>query len=181
MYFRNCGGNKPHVMGASNNVMGASNNVMGAYGNAPGVMGASTGKHPNNVMGASTGKNSNVMGASTGKNSHVMGAYSPSAVSPAQYGPSAVSPGQYGPTQTSPSQVAPAQVSPTQQYVNTNVSNTVIPVVHPSHTTNVNKHVNTFKHYFPHTQSVVNECYNQHLICGRPPHNPCCPPRHFGY
>ncbi|MGE7587676.1 CotD family spore coat protein [Peribacillus sp. NPDC101480] len=170
MYFRNCGGNKPHVMGASNNVMGASDNVMGAYGNAPGVMGASTGKHPNNVMGASTGKNSNVMGA-----------YSPSAVSPAQYGPSAVSPAQYGPTQTSPSQVAPAQVSPTQQFVNTNVSNTVIPVVHPSHTTNVNKHVNTYKHYFPHTQSVVNECYNQHLICGRPPQNPCCPPRHFGY
>ncbi|MEI2471637.1 CotD family spore coat protein, partial [Peribacillus frigoritolerans] len=111
------------------------------------------------------------MGASTGKNSNVMGAYSPSAVSPAQYGP----------TQTSPSQVAPAQVSPTQQYVNTNVSNTVIPVVHPSHTTNVNKHVNTFKHYFPHTQSVVNECYNQHLICGMPPQNPCCPPKHFGY
>lgn len=177
MYFRNCGGNKPNVMGVSNNVMGASsnvmgasNNVMGAYGKAPGVMGAFTGKHPNNVMGASTGKNSNVMGA-----------YSPSAVSPAQYGPSAVSPAQFGPTQTSPSQVAPAQVSPTQQHVNTNVSNTVIPVVHPSHTTTVNKHVNTFKHYFPHTQSVVNECYNQHLICGRPAHNPCCPPRHFGY
>ena len=162
MYFRNCGGNNP-------NVMGASNNVMGAYGNAPGV------------MGASTGKNSNVMGASTGKNPNVMGAYSPMAVSPAQYGPSAVSPAQYGPTQTSPTQVAPAQVSPTQQYVNTNVSNTVIPVVHPSHTTNVNKHVNTYKHYFPHTQSVVNECYNQHLICGRPMHNPCCPPKHFGY
>lgn len=159
MYFRNCGGNKPNVMGVSNNVMGTSN-VMGAHNN---VMGA----HNNNVMGASTGKkNSNVMGASD-----VMGAYSPSAVSPAQYGP----------TQTSPSQVAPAQVSPTQQYVNTNVSNTVIPVVHPSHTTNVNKHVNTFKHYFPHTQSVVNECYNQHLICGRPPQKPCCPPRHFGY
>ncbi|MCP1153791.1 CotD family spore coat protein [Peribacillus frigoritolerans] len=148
-----------NVMGASNNVMGAHNNVMGAHNN---VMGAH-----NNVMGASTGKkNSNVMGASD-----VMGAYSPSAVSPAQFGP----------TQTSPSQVAPAQVSPTQQYVNTNVSNTVIPVVHPSHTTNVNKHVNTYKHYFPHTQSVVNECYNQHLICGRPPHNPGCPPRHFGY
>lgn len=160
MYFRNCGGNKPHVMGASNNVMGAHSNVMGAHNNN--VMGA----HNNNVMGASTGKKSNVMGASD-----VMGAYSPTAVSPAQYGP----------TQTSPSQVAPAQVSPTQQYVNTNVSNTVIPVVHPSHTTNVNKHVNTYKHYFPHTQSVVNECYNQHLICGRPPQNPCCPPRHFGY
>jgi hypothetical protein len=167
MYFRNCGGNKPHVMGASNNVMGAHSNVMGAHNNVMGAHNNVMGAHNNNVMGASTGKkNSNVMGASD-----VMGAYSPTAVSPAQYGPA----------QTSPSQVAPAQVSPTQQYVNTNVSNTVIPVVHPSHTTNVNKHVNTFKHYFPHTQSVVNECYNQHLICGRPPHNPGCPPRHFGY
>ncbi|WP_454861459.1 CotD family spore coat protein [Peribacillus frigoritolerans] len=165
MYFRNCGGNKPHVMGASNNVMGAHNNVMGA----------STGKKNSNVMGAS-----DVMGAYS-PSAVSPAQYGPSAVSPAQYGPSAVSPAQYGPTQTSPSQVAPAQVSPTQQYVNTNVSNTVIPVVHPSHTTNVNKHVNTFKHYFPHTQSVVNECYNQHLICGRPPQNPCCPPRHFGY
>ncbi|AOH55465.1 hypothetical protein ABE28_013995 [Peribacillus muralis] len=87
---------------------------------------------------------------------------------------------QYSPTQTLPSQTAPAQVNPTKQYVNTNVSNTVIPVVHPSHTTTVNKHVNTYKHYFPHTQSVVNECYTQNLICGKP-HNPCCPPRHFGY
>ncbi|MBO0999641.1 hypothetical protein IOC57_18080 [Bacillus sp. SD075] len=91
------------------------------------------------------------------------------------------SPVQHCPTQTLPTQVAPAQVSPTQQYVNTNVSNTVIPVVHPSHTTTVNKHVNTYKHYFPHTQSVVNECYTENLICGKPPHNPCCPPRHFGY
>ncbi|KON71261.1 hypothetical protein AKG34_14575 [Peribacillus butanolivorans] len=97
--------------------------------------------------------------------------------------PTAVSPAQYGPTQALPSQVAPAQVSPTQQYVNTNVSNTVIPVVHPSHTTTVNKHVNTYKHYFPHTQSVVNECYTQNFICGRPQHHHhhCCPPGHFGY
>ncbi|XBE72900.1 CotD family spore coat protein [Peribacillus simplex] len=100
-----------------------------------------------------------------------MGAFSPMPTSPVQHCPA----------QTLPTQVAPAQVSPTQQYINTNVSNTVIPVVHPSHTTTVNKHVNTYKHYFPHTQSVVNECYTQHLICGKPPHNPCCPPRYFGY
>ncbi|WP_286184984.1 CotD family spore coat protein [Bacillus sp. SD075] len=134
-------------------------------GNTPHVMGAS-----NNVMGA-FGNEPGVMGASTGKHSNVMGAFSPMPASPVQHCP----------TQTLPTQVAPAQVSPTQQYVNTNVSNTVIPVVHPSHTTTVNKHVNTYKHYFPHTQSVVNECYTENLICGKPPHNPCCPPRHFGY
>ncbi|MDV7765114.1 CotD family spore coat protein [Peribacillus sp. CSMR9] len=133
------------------NCGGNKSNVMGAYGNAPGVMGASTGKH----------KHSNVMGAYTG--------------------PTAVSPAQLGPTQALPTQLAPAQVSPTQQFVNTNVSNTVIPVVHPSHTTTVNKHLNTYKHYFPHTQSVVNQCFTQNLICGRPPINPCCPPTPFGY
>ncbi|MGE7878396.1 CotD family spore coat protein [Peribacillus muralis] len=167
MNFRNCGGNNA--------------NVMGAYGNAPGVMGVSNnnnanvmGVSNNNVMGVSNNNNANVMGVSNNNvmgvsnnnNANVMGAYSP--------------PMQYSPTQTLPSQTAPAQVNPTKQYVNTNVSNTVIPVVHPSHTTTVNKHVNTYKHYFPHTQSVVNECFTQNLICGKP-HNPCCPPRHFGY
>ena len=156
MYFRNCGGHKSNVMGAQSNVMGAQSNVMGAHSN---VMGAQS-----NVMGAQ----SNVMGAYTnpmtaGYGGNVMGA-------------------QQGPSQAYPTQTAPAQVSPTQQYVNTNVSNTVIPVIHPSHTTTVNKHCNTFKHYFPHTQSVVNECYTQNLICtGMPPVNPCCPPRQFGY
>jgi hypothetical protein len=140
------------------NCGGNKSNVMGAYKGAPGVMGASAGA-PSNVMGAYTGPT---------------GGYG-------QPYPSAVSPAQYGPTQAFPSQVAPTQVSPTQQNVLTNVSNTVVPVVHPSHTTIVNKHMNTFKHYFPHTQSVVNECYNQHLICRTPHHNPCCPPRPFGY
>ncbi|MGE7121413.1 CotD family spore coat protein [Peribacillus sp. NPDC046944] len=162
MYFRNCGGYHSNVMGAHSNVMGAQSNVMGAQSN---VMGAHS-----NVMGAQ----SNVMGAK----SNVMGAQSN--VMGAQHYPTAVSP-VHGQTQALPTQTAPAQVSPTQQYVNTNVSNTVIPVIHPSHTTTVNKHCNTYKHYFPHTQSVVNECYTQNLICGMPPVNPCCPPRQFGY
>lgn len=133
------------------------------------------GGHKSNVMGAQ----SNVMGAYTnpaGYGSNVMGA-----AQQGQYYPTAVSPVQQGPSQGYPTQTAPAQVSPTQQFVNTNVTNTVIPVIHPSHTTTVNKHCNTYKHYFPHTQSVVNQCYTQNLICGRPPVNPCCPPRPFGY
>ncbi|MGG4267494.1 CotD family spore coat protein [Peribacillus simplex] len=128
----------------------------------------SGGNNPN-VMGA-YGNAPGVMGTSTGKHSNVMGAFSPMAASPVQHCP----------PNMLPTQVAPTQFSPTQQYVNTNVSNTVIPVVHPSHTTTVNKHVNTYKHYFPHTQSVVNECYTENLICGKP-HNPCCPPKHFRY
>ncbi|MDQ0271656.1 CotD family spore coat protein [Cytobacillus purgationiresistens] len=77
--------------------------------------------------------------------------------------------------QVSPTQQGPSQVSPTQQYVNTNVSNTEINHVHPSHTTNVNKHMTTHKHYFPHTESVVNDIQEQHIMCGKP-HNPCPPP-----
>lgn len=132
--------------------------------------------------------------------------YAPTAVSPAQMGPApygpmgpapylptAVSPVSMGPTQAFPTQVAPTQVSPTQEFVNTNVMNTVVPHVHPSHTTTVNKHVFTHQHSFPHTQSVVNECFNQQVVCGPPPIlpiaapcpppimpiNPCCPP--FGF
>nr|WP_325048697.1 CotD family spore coat protein [Peribacillus glennii] len=80
----------------------------------------------------------------------------------------------------------PAQVSPPQNFVNTNVFPHVVPHVHPSHTTNVNKHVFTHQHYFPHTQSTVNQCFEQHVVCpGRPPvapiHHKCCPPRPFGF
>ncbi|WP_435799446.1 CotD family spore coat protein [Peribacillus asahii] len=112
----------------------------------------------------------------------------PTQVSPAQMGPmpTNVSPAQFGPmppqtfpTQVAPTQVAPAQVSPTQQIVKTNVMNTVVPHVHPTHTTTVNKHVFTHQHYFPQTQSVVNQCFNQQMVCCPPP--PCCPPRPFGF
>lgn len=99
--------------------------------------------------------------------------YVPSAVSPAAVGPA--------PVPVAPTNVLPPQVSPTQQFVNTNVMNTVVPHVHPSHTTTVNKHVYTHQHYFPHTQSCVNECYNQHVVCGPRPVLPCCPPRPFGF
>lgn len=79
------------------------------------------------------------------------------------------------PPQVSPTQQDPAQVSATKQFVKTNVSNTVIAHTHPSHTTNVNKHLITHKHFFPHTESVVN-MKEQHIMCGKP-HYPC-PPCH---
>lgn len=79
---------------------------------------------------------------------------------------------QYLPTQTSPTQQAQPVVSPTRQYVQTNVSNTVVPHIHPSHTTIVNRHNINNQHYFPHTQSVVNEKCVTNTMCGKP-YNPC--------
>ncbi|MEC1157646.1 spore coat protein D [Cytobacillus horneckiae] len=93
---------------------------------------------------------------------------------------------QYCAPQVSPTQTGPTQVSPTKQYVKTNVSNTEVSHIHPSHTTNVNKHMTTHKHYFPHTESVVNDIKEQHVMCGKPHHpcppcNPCGPKRPFGW
>ena len=75
------------------------------------------------------------------------------------YSPNQMFPAHMGPTQTLPTQYDPARVSPTREMVRTNVMNTVVPHIHPSHTTTVNKHVIHNQHYFPHTESVVNECY----------------------
>jgi hypothetical protein len=130
------------------------------YGMGPGVMGAQTGPYPGPGMGP--------MGPMV----------SPAFEGPGPYGPTGLGPMGMGPTNVAPTQVLPTQVSPTQNFVNTNVFPNVVPHVHPSHTTNVNKHVYTHQHYFPHTESTVNECYSQHVVC-RPPmhHKPCCPPR----
>lgn len=83
------------------------------------------------------------------------------------------------PPQIFPNQYDPPKISPTQQTVNTNVFKTVVPHIHPSHTTTVNKHLFNHQHYFPQSESVVNECYEEHLMCGMP-YNPCCHPRPFG-
>ena len=62
-----------------------------------------------------------------------------------------------------PKKVLPAIVCPTKCFVNHNFENLVQPVVHPSHTTNVN-HTNIQKqHFFPHTESVVNTVSQQDL------------------
>ncbi|MFS0782161.1 CotD family spore coat protein [Bacillus sp. 1P06AnD] len=77
-----------------------------------------------------------------------------------------------------PTQTAPSQVSPTQHSMNKNVFKTVVPNIHPSHTTTVNKHIIQHQHYFPHTESCVNECCVENVIC-QPPPNPCCYPRPY--
>ncbi|WP_373605389.1 CotD family spore coat protein [Bacillus sp. AFS031507] len=98
---------------------------------------------------------------------------------PAQYCPPEPCP-QYCPPQVFPAQYDPPLVSPGQQYVKTNLFNKVVTHVHPSHTTTVNKHMINNQHFFPHTESFVNECCETHTMCGVP-HNPCCPPRPFGF
>lgn len=80
----------------------------------------------------------------------------------------------------SPTQYCPPQISPTQHSMNTNVSKTVVPNIHPTHNKTINKHLIQNQHYFPHTNSVINECYVENVICGAPI-NQCCPPRPFGF
>ena len=72
------------------------------------------------------------------------------------------------PTRTSPTQYAQPQVSPTRQFVQKNVTNTVVPHYHPSHLTTVNQNYINNQHYFPHTESVVNECFETNTMCGTP-------------
>lgn len=56
-----------------------------------------------------------------------------------------------------PTKVLPAVVCPTKCCVNHTYSKTVVPVIHPTHTTNVNHMHTEYQHHYPHTQSVVNE------------------------
>ncbi|EIJ78631.1 Spore coat protein CotD [Bacillus methanolicus PB1] len=63
-----------------------------------------------------------------------------------------------------PSHVLPAIVHPTKCCVDHNFVNNVVPHIHPTHTTTVN-HINyQHQHYFPHSQSVVNEVTNQQFF-----------------
>ncbi|MFB9976850.1 CotD family spore coat protein [Pallidibacillus thermolactis] len=80
-----------------------------------------------------------------------------------------------GPVNIAPANVTPPIVSPTQHFVNTNQFTTIVPHIHPSHTTTVNKHKFIHEHYCPHTESCVNEVSHQHVNCGCPrPMKPFC-------
>jgi len=65
----------------------------------------------------------------------------------------------------------PPVIHPTQQIVNHTFSTTVVPHIHPVHTTTVNHHMFQHKHYCPHTASCAEECCNQHIDCC----NTCAP------
>ncbi|MBT2639055.1 CotD family spore coat protein [Bacillus sp. ISL-39] len=68
-----------------------------------------------------------------------------------------------------PTNVLPTVVHPTQCCVNNSFTNNVVPHVHPTHTTNVN-HINyDHVHYFPQTQSTVNQVTHQNHYGGPGP------------
>jgi spore coat protein D len=64
----------------------------------------------------------------------------------------------------------PPVIHPTKQIVNHTFSTTVVPHIHPVHTTTVNHHMYQHKHYCPQTASCTEECCNQHIDCCN------CPP-----
>ena len=72
------------------------------------------------------------------------------------------------PTQVSPTQYSSPRVSPTQQYVQRNITNNVVPHVHPSHLTTINQENVINQHYFPHTNSVENVRCEKDVMCGHP-------------
>nr|WP_042355307.1 CotD family spore coat protein [Bacillus rubiinfantis] len=67
--------------------------------------------------------------------------------------------------------MAPPVIHPTTNYVNHTFSKTVVPHIHPVHTTTVNHHMFEHKHYCPHTSSCCEDVCNQHVNCC----NPCAP------
>ncbi|AEH47688.1 CotD family spore coat protein [Parageobacillus thermoglucosidasius] len=80
-----------------------------------------------------------------------------------------------------PHVVAPI-VHPPRCCVQHHFQATVVPHIHPSHTTHVNHHFFQHQHYFPHTESVVNQVANQQLFCGGPGPGPGGPgPFPWGY
>jgi spore coat protein D len=67
-------------------------------------------------------------------------------------GPSYVSPVATGPVMTTPPVVHPAKYCETHTF-----STTVVPHIHPTHTTLVNHQMIQNQHYFPQTNSAVNQ------------------------
>ena len=62
----------------------------------------------------------------------------------------------------------PPVIHPTQQIVNHTFSTTVVPHIHPVHTTTVNHHMYQHKHYCPQTASCAEEVCNQQINCCNP-------------
>ena len=72
------------------------------------------------------------------------------------------------PDQVAPTQYSQPRVSPTQQYVQRNISNNIVPHVHPSHLTTINRQNIHHQHHFPHTHNVRHECCETHTMCEQP-------------
>ncbi|MED1468005.1 CotD family spore coat protein [Bacillus salipaludis] len=73
--------------------------------------------------------------------------------------------------------VTPPVIHPTTNIVNHTFSSTVVPHIHPVHTTTVNHHMYQHKHYCPESASCCEEVCNQHINCC----SPCAAPMGPGF
>lgn len=64
--------------------------------------------------------------------------------------------------------ILPPVIHPTNFNVNHTFSTTVVPHIHPTHTTTVNHHMYQHKHYCPQTYSCAEDVCNQHFDCCLP-------------
>jgi spore coat protein D len=64
--------------------------------------------------------------------------------------------------------VTPPVIHPTTNFVNHTFSTTVVPHIHPVHTTTINHHMFQHKHYCPETASCCEDVCNQHINCCNP-------------
>lgn len=77
------------------------------------------------------------------------------------------------PAQQLPKQTMPTQYQPVNQNTEYLGQDVIIPVVHPTHTTQVNHTNYKYMHSFPHTQSVVNSASQEHYcVCPSTHHHP---------
>ncbi|WP_042457732.1 CotD family spore coat protein [Neobacillus dielmonensis] len=67
--------------------------------------------------------------------------------------------------------VTPPVIHPTTNLVNHTFSTTIVPHIHPVHTTTVNHHLFQHKHYCPQTASCAEDVCHQQINCC----NPCAP------
>ncbi|WLR43024.1 CotD family spore coat protein [Bacillus carboniphilus] len=70
-------------------------------------------------------------------------------------------------------------VYPTQCCENHNFQKTIVPHIHPSHTTNVNHEMYEHIHYYPHSESAVNEVNYQNFNATGPVPYPYGPTNNY--
>jgi hypothetical protein len=74
-----------------------------------------------------------------------------------------------------PAQTLPAQYSPVQQSTQFNQQDVYVPVYHPCHTTQINQTNYKYVHFFPQTESVVNQATQQNVYGNFPGQYPATP------
>ncbi|WP_082232178.1 CotD family spore coat protein [Halobacillus massiliensis] len=78
---------------------------------------------------------------------------------------------QVAPAVQEPTETMPAQVEPVREFTENFNREVLIPVVHPSHTTQIHHTHYKYLHSFPHTCSVVNTYSCENVTVPYPPQN----------